>query len=122
MKGATFRGMRGRARSKYGARRTECAHGHMHDSKLEARRCAELHLLERAGAISHLEQQPEYPCIVNGDKICTYRADFRYFEGDARVVEDTKGFETPDFKLKKKLVEALYPGVTIRIQRARGAA
>jgi len=29
------------------------------------------------------------------------------------VVEDTKGIETPMFRLKKKLVEALYPDTEI---------
>ena len=31
------------------------------------------------------------------------------------MVEDVKGVETAVFKLKKKLVEALYPDVTIEI-------
>jgi hypothetical protein len=31
------------------------------------------------------------------------------------VVEDTKGVQTDVFKLKKKLVEALYPGLIIQI-------
>jgi len=38
--------------SKYHAKRTACAHGHTHASGREAKRCAELHLLLRAGHIS----------------------------------------------------------------------
>ncbi len=101
--------------SKYGAIKTPCAHGHVHDSKIEARRCNDLHLLERAGEISHLEQQPAYACVVNGKLICTYKADFRYFTDDRRVVEDVKGFTTPVFSLKRKIVEALNPGLSIEI-------
>ena len=45
-------------RSKYGNRKTECRHWHTHDSKVEALRCNELHILQSGGAISGLEQQP----------------------------------------------------------------
>jgi hypothetical protein len=31
------------------------------------------------------------------------------------IVEDTKGIETPMFRLKKKLVEALYPDTKILV-------
>ena len=49
-------------------------------------------------------------------KICKYIADFKYkdYHGDW-VIEDTKGIITQVFSLKKKLVEALYPGVNINI-------
>ena len=40
----------------------------------------ELILLEKSGVISHLELQPQYDCVVDGKKICSYRADFRYFD------------------------------------------
>jgi len=40
----------------------------------------------------------------------TYRADFMEFWADGTViVTEIKGFETQTWKLKKKLVEALYP-------------
>ena len=40
----------------------------------------------------------------------TYRADFIIFWSDGNVtIEDVKGFETSEFKLKKKMVEELYP-------------
>jgi len=100
-------------RSKYGNRRTACRHGHAHDSAKEAHRCNELHLLERAGEISHLEQQPEFPVEINGKRVCTYRADFAYFANNARVVEDVKGHRTEVYRLKKKLVEALHVGLKI---------
>ena len=97
-------------------------------SKAEAERYCELRLLLRAGEIENLEMQPKYPISINGVKICTYIADFRYVsrkqgpqgqEGHV-VVEDVKGTKTPLYRLKKKLVEALYPGVKIEeIQIAR---
>ena len=40
-------------------------------------------------------------------------ADFSYFTREKRVVEDVKGYKTSVYKLKKKLVEALFAGVTI---------
>jgi hypothetical protein len=100
-------------RSKYRAVKTE-VDGITFDSKREAARYMELVLLERAGEISRLELQPKYDCVVNGKKICTYKADFRYFNANGSVVEDVKGMKTPVYRLKKKLVEALFPGVKIQ--------
>ena len=98
---------------KYRAQRTTCNAGHSHPSKAEAKRCDELHLLERAGEIRMLEREPSYPVHINGVKVFTYRADFRYFEGQRQVVEDVKGMLTPVYRLKKKCVEAYYPGLKI---------
>tara|TARA_R100001082_G_scaffold8635_1_gene5056 strand:- start:2063 stop:2380 length:318 start_codon:yes stop_codon:yes gene_type:complete len=100
-------------KNKYRAVKTE-VDGIVFDSKREAARYMELMLLERAGEISHLELQPKYDCIINGKKICTYKADFRYFTKLGNIVEDVKGVKTPIYRLKKKLVEALYAGVTIQ--------
>ena len=88
--------------------------------------------------ITHLELQPEYQITINGIKICKYIADFRYFtvraesnersynskgewqtptmtgDTEGQIVEDSKGFKTPIYRLKKKLVEACYPGTIIK--------
>ena len=98
--------------SKYRAVKTE-VDGIVFDSKAEAQRYKDLKLLQRAGAISGLELQPRFPVFVNGKKVCTYIADFVYFEGQKRIVEDVKGMKTREYRLKKKLVEATYPGVEI---------
>jgi hypothetical protein len=96
------------ARSKYNARRTE-VDGITFHSRREAKRYAELKLMERAGEIRDLILQPEYPVVVGADKhVCTYIADFAYKHGARLMVEDCKGFRTPTYRLKKKLVEALY--------------
>ena len=66
--------------------------------------------------MSDIEVHPQFPCFVEGKKICTYIADFKYknVKGE-EVIEDTKGVLTDVFKLKKKLVEAIYPDVTIEV-------
>ncbi len=79
------------------------------DSKKEARRYSELKLMFRSGQIRNLEVQPELSFLIEGKKIFTYRADFSYFEGPfSRIWEDCKGFKTPVYRLKKKLIEAQY--------------
>ena len=98
--------------NKYGNIKTE-VDGIKFDSKAEARRYSELKLLEKAGEISNLELQPRYDIKIGGKYIAHYKADFRYFTAEEAVVEDVKGVKTPIYRLKKKLVEALYPGVKI---------
>ena len=84
------------------------------DSKHEARRYGELKMLERGKAIKGLQLQVTYPLIVNGILVAKYRADFVYNDiSGAVIVEDAKGFRTPAYKIKKKLMLALY-GVKIK--------
>lgn len=83
------------------------------DSKSEFKRLNELLLLQRVGDIRNLEVQPVFPIVVEGVRICEYRADFRYFQGNTVVTEDRKGVKTGVYKLKRALVEALYPGTRI---------
>ena len=107
--------------TKYRAIKTE-VDGIMFDSKKEAKRYVELKEKLDAGIIADLRLQPKFDCIINGKKVCTYKADFEYLLLDEigpqgqishYVVEDVKGFKTPTYRLKKKLVEALYPGTVI---------
>jgi hypothetical protein len=87
-------------------------------SKAEARRGAELALLQRAGKIGDLVRQPRFPLKVNGQLVCTYVADFTYrLNAGETVVEDVKGVETEAFKIKRKLLRALQ-GVEIVLVRA----
>lgn len=98
--------------SKYKSIRTE-VDGVWFDSKREAARYSELKMLMRSGIITALELQPEFPIVINGYKICIYRADFKYKAREGwTVIEDSKGMQTPVYKLKKKLVEAVH-GVRI---------
>lgn len=43
----------------------------------------------------------------NGIHLTDYIADAVFFENGKRIVFDSKGYETPEFKLKKKLMKAL---------------
>ena len=80
------------------------------DSKREAARYGELCLRERIGEIEEIELQPRFPLVVNGQKVATYVADFRYRvkATGAVVVEDVKGVRTAIYRIKKKLVAALH--------------
>jgi hypothetical protein len=93
--------------SKYNAKRTTVG-DQVFDSMKEARRWSALRLLERAGRIRHLERGFDLPFVVAGRTLFKYRPDFLYFEDDVRIVEDVKGFRTPVYRLKKKIIEAAY--------------
>jgi hypothetical protein len=81
-------------------------------SKREANRYAELKLMKQAGEIIDLVLQIRYPIVVNDVKICTYIADFVYFDvaSGRYVVEDakSKATMTPAYRIKKKLMKAIY--------------
>lgn len=104
--------------------------GIVFDSKGELARWEELRLLERAGEIFELCRQVKYQLVVNGVNLGSYKADFVYVEertlaGGRQVVEDFKGVRTPVYRLKAKLMLALYgikileTGATPRRSRTR---
>lgn len=90
--------------------------GIIFDSKKEATRYKELKLLERAGKIKDLrrqvkyELQPKYKLNGKTNRSISYVADFVYYDIDkeTEIIEDTKGFKTDVYKLKKKLFEYRY--------------
>ncbi len=100
-------------RNKFNAIKTTIE-GITFDSKREARRWQELKLLERAGEIERLERQVPFSLVVEGQKIATYTADFRYWTTalpKERVVEDVKSAPTAkkrDFVLVRKLMRAIH--------------
>lgn len=81
------------------------------DSKKEYRRWLELLKMKEEGTISDLRRQVPFELIpkqlINGkciERACVYKADFVYtFMGD-QIVEDTKGFKTPEYIIKRKLM------------------
>ena len=91
------------------------------DSIAESRRYKELALLERAGEIKDLQLQPRFLLQESFKKNGkTYRkieyiADFMYEENGKVVVEDVKGMETKEFKIKRKLFEYKYRGLELKI-------
>jgi len=82
------------------------------DSKAEAKRYTELKRLQLAEEISDLRLQVRYDFEFNGVKLGFYKADFVYIKDCKEVVEDKKGFKTPVYNLKKKMMKAFY-GVDI---------
>ena len=79
-------------------------------SKKEGFRYLVLKRLQEQGEIKELKRQVPYKFEINGVKICSYRADFVYFDvlKNKEIVEDSKGFKTDIYKLKKKLMLALH--------------
>lgn len=78
------------------------------DSKREHQRFHLLRLRERAKEIRGLQRQVPFALNVQGHLICKYIADFTYTENGQFVVEDAKGFRTPEYRLKKKLMLAIF--------------
>lgn len=82
------------------------------DSIKECQRYCELKLMQRAGLISDLKTQVSFELLpaqrIDGkvvERAVNYIADFTYTQGDeGTVVEDTKGFKTKDYILKRKLM------------------
>jgi len=85
------------------------------DSKKEAGRYVDLSNLQKAGYITNLRLQPEFPLMVNGTKIGKYVADFSYLRNGVRVIEDvkSKATMTPVYRLKKKILGTYEPPVVI---------
>ncbi len=102
--------------NKYGAKRTG-----VHASQKEHERANELKLMQRAGLISNLREQVKYVLIPTQrdavgtllEKECSYYADFVYDKDGVTVVEDTKGFRTAEYRLKRKLMLHVH-GISIK--------
>lgn len=110
---------------KYGARRTPCGNGCTHASAKEARRCDELHLLQRAGLIVGLRVEPRFTFHINGREIvypngrrASYRPDFTYIENGRQVAEDVKGGKatiTEASALRMALAKTVWPEIDWRV-------
>ena len=91
------------------------------DSIAESRRYKELALLEKAGEIENLQLQPKFllqdSFKKNGKtyRKIEYIADFMYEEKGKVIVEDVKGMETKEFKIKRKLFEYKYPDLELKL-------
>lgn len=98
--------------SKYGNIKTEY-NGRKFDSKSEANHAIVLDTMKRAKIPSQrvldVQYQYKFPVTVSEKHICNYIADFYVTFADGHTeIQDVKGMRTPVYKLKKKLVEALY--------------
>lgn len=106
--------MREKKKEKYRRKKTT-VDGIEFDSKKEADRYVQLLLMERGGDISGLVVHPPFELAINHVKICDYVADFKYFDKSSckEIVEDTKGYRTRAYRIKKKLMLALR-GIDVR--------
>lgn len=82
-------------------------------SKKELKRWEVLKLRLAAGEISNLRRQVRFQLKINDFLICSYISDFVYSENGKSIVEDAKGFRTPEYKLKAKMMKAIH-GIDIR--------
>ena len=103
-------------RNKYGAKKTGG-----HASGKENERANQLKLMQRDGLISNLREQVKYVLIPTQrdpqgnllEKECSYYADFVYDKNGVTVVEDTKGFRTKEYTIKRKLMLHVH-GISIK--------
>ena len=85
-------------------------------SKREAKRAAELNLLERIGEIHGLLEQVTFQLapsvVVQGRKRppLRYIADFTYYDepGGTMTVEDCKGYRTSEYRIKRHLMMSVH--------------
>lgn len=121
-----------RRKSKYGNKKAK-ANGRVFDSRTERSRYYTLQMLEKAGEISDLRIQVPFeiiPAVYETVEVqlktktkqvqrvvqraAYYVADFVYKDADGNeVVEDSKGFRTKEYLLKKKMMRA-FLGITIQ--------
>lgn len=115
----------GEGGNKFGAKAATCTAGHKHPSKAEARRCGELHMLQRGGVITDLEVQPQFWFVIDGRQVmhqggrrAGYKADFAYREQGRHVVEESKpaakAARGGDYALRKAIFRHLFPDIDFR--------
>lgn len=100
--------------SKYNAKKV-IVDGITFDSKKESKRYLELKQMQENGEIHDLQLQvpfeliPSFEIVIDGKKRkrrkMQYIADFVYYIGNVRIVEDVKGRKTEVYKIKKKIFE-----------------
>jgi hypothetical protein len=82
-------------------------------SKREAGEYLKLRALETAGRVRDLRLQVPYVLAVNGVRVGKYVADFVYLLDGREEVADAKGVRTREYRLKAKLMLAIY-GIQIK--------
>lgn len=90
------------------------------DSQLEANRYGQLKMLQRAGAIRGFCRQPEFTLVDGneGQRAITYKADFIVFNFEGSfTIEDTKGYETEQWKRTYKMFKDRHPELEISVLR-----
>lgn len=105
-------------RPKYRNRSCSCLAKHLHQSILEADYCSELYLLKKGRKIRDYSTQFKIDITVGDKHITNHYVDFRVInlEGGAEFHE-VKGYETDVWKIKRRLVEALFPDIPYIIKK-----
>jgi hypothetical protein len=105
--------------AKYGNRKI-IRDGIEFDSIKECQRYCELKLMQRAGVISDLQLQVPFELLptqrIDGkvvERAVNYIADFVYKQDGQTVVEDTKGYKTEKYIMKRKMM-LFFHGIRIR--------
>jgi hypothetical protein len=87
--------------------------GTMIDSKIEAAHVAVFRKELKEGIIQTYSRQVEFYILSIG---CKYIADHGWFDSDwVYHVADSKGMQTPEFKLKWKAVQLQYPNIKFHL-------
>ena len=99
------------------------ADGYHYHSRAEARVAAELELRVKAKDIRGFDRQVWLRLMVNGVKVCSYVADFDIQHNDgSREILEVKGWQSPEWRIKRKLFEATWlkehPGVKFTVRPA----
>ena len=110
-----------RKQNKYHAKSSEYD-GRWYHSKKEAAYAQELDLRKKAGDIKEWIPQYKIDLKVYGKHIANYYVDFKVINNDDSVeLHEVKGFVTDLWRLKWKLLEAIYdryhPGITLVVIR-----
>ncbi|BDR08226.1 DUF1064 domain-containing protein [Comamonas thiooxydans] len=111
-----------RSGHKYGNRKVVTGDGTKFDSLAELNRWGHLKMLQRGGHISDLRRQVVFEMVpsvkfagaARARPAIRYIADFVYMEKGIEVIEDVKGVETSEFKLKRHLMKALL-GLEVKV-------
>jgi hypothetical protein len=87
--------------------------GIVFDSLAEGKRYEELKLMKHANnpkdKVVSIDCHPRYDIYLGNKYIAHYKADFKVrYEDGREEIEDVKGIKTSTYRLKKKLVEAIY--------------
>jgi hypothetical protein len=103
-------------RNKYHAQPVEID-GLKFASKKEARRYADLKLLQRAGEVRSFAVHPWYPLLVDGQIVGRMTLDFEVIWANGEVTfEDTKSRPTATseaYRLRRKILEACHPHIRV---------
>jgi len=119
-----FKKIKKKKKSKYLNEKVKGLDGIKYDSKKEARRGAQLELLQKAGEIKDLRRQVPFVLLEsfkdnqgNTERGVKFYADFVYFEGKFQIIEDVKSeitIKKADYIIKRKLFKMTYPEFIFR--------